>query len=525
MKVHKEKSQGELIITITIEADDLKKAKQRVAKKLSRELRIPGFRPGKVPYQVLLRYLGGEKALLEAVFEEYLFQWLEKALEPHLDEIADLELMERPEIQGLEEGAEELTITVRAPAVPTAELGPLPSPEEIEQEPVEIPEEAVEEALTQLQEEHATWIPTSGPAEYGDLITIDLEGRLLTGELVADLKDHEIRLPSESEEEEEEPEAEKILVPGQETQAAPPERFWSFIRGMSVGQTREFSIAYPEDWPHELTAGRTVLYRVTLKDLKKPILPALDDELAQMVGDFETLEELREQVRKDIQATAEEQAKDILKLRVLDKLVEASQIEISPRLIEHRVEEIIEEIENRLKAQGLSLDEYLQHEGKTRDEYVAELREKTERDIKRATVLSAYGKERNITVSPDEAAALMAIAGILPPPTVPIEVAEAMFTEYTQRVFVRKALNKLLAEVMGEPEEPLPEVQLAEELKRVQKEAQEETPEQTEEQPEGEEQKQEQEAEKAAESAPAEATSREAASNHEPPPPAQSSPA
>ncbi len=493
MKVQKERSQGELTFTITVEADDLKKAKQRVTRQLSRELRIPGFRPGKVPYQVLLRYLGGERALLEAVLEEYLPKWLQEALEPHLDEIADLELMDRPEIQGLEEEAEELTIVIKAPAVPTAELGPLPGPEDVEGEPVEVSEEAVEEILAGLREEHATWIPASGPVEYGDLITIDLEGRLLTGETVVDLKDHEVRLPPEEPEEEGEEEeeagAEKILLPGEAIKAAPPERFWSFFRGMSVGQTREFSIAYPEDWPHELAAGRTVLYRVTLKDLKKPVLPALDDELAQMVGDFETLEELRQKVREDIRTTAEERAKEHMKLALLDKLVEASHVEVSPRLVERRVEEILEEIENGLKTQGLSLDEYLEREGKTRDEYVAELREEVERDIKRVTVLSAYGTERKITVSPDEVMALLAMEGILPPPTAPADVVQAAISEYAQRVFARKALNRLLAEATGQPEEPLPETKLAEELKRVQEqEADEKVQAEAEPQPEREEQ-------------------------------------
>lgn len=471
MKVQKEKSQGELTFTIVIEADEIQKARKDVARKLSRELRIPGFRPGKAPYQVVVRYLGGEQALLETVVEEYLPTWLEEALKPHFDEIDDLDLMDRPEIKGLEEGAQEITITLRVPAKPTVELGPLPSLSDVDVEaiPEEEVEKSVREILEELREEQATWIPTSGPAEYGDLATVNLEGRLLTGETVLDLKEYEVRIPSEEPDEEA---PSQVLVAGQESQPLSPDRFWEPFRGMRVGETREFSVAYPEDWPHEPFAGRTVLYRVTLLDLKKPVLPALDDELAQLVSDFETLDELRQKIREDVVAQAEEQRKERLKLALLDKLVEASRFEISPRLIDHKVQEELERIENLLRAQGLSLDAYLAKEGKTREEYVAELRQEIETDIKRAAVISAYGKEHNVSVRVQEGIAYLLTRNI--PPTTDRELNEAMLLNAVETVFLRKTLNKLLADVTGEPEEVLPETKMAEEIVQAAQKAEEE---------------------------------------------------
>lgn len=465
MKVQKEKSQGELTFTIVIEADDIQKAKKDVARKLSRELRIPGFRPGKAPYQVVVRYLGGEQALLEAVLDEHLVGWLEEALKPYMDEIADLDLLDRPEIKGLEEGAEELTIILRVPAKPAVvELGPLPDLSDVDVETIseEEIEESIREILEELREEQATWIPTSGPVEYGDLITVNLEGRLLTGETVLELKEHEVRLPPQEAGEEKSP---KVLVAGQESQALSPDRFWEPFRGMRVGETREFSVAYPEDWPHQPFAGRTVMYRVTLLDLKKPVLPAIDDELAQLVGDFETLEELRQKIREDVVTEAETAKKERLKLALLNKLVEASHIELSPRIVDRRVEEELEEIEDLLSAQGLSLDIYLEQQGKTREAYVAELRQELETDIKRALVVHEYGKKHGISITLEEGIAYLTIQGIQPSPEP--ELNEALLLNAVETVYLRKTLNKLLADVTGEPEEVLPETKIAEEIRRL----------------------------------------------------------
>ncbi len=462
MKVEKTRREGDLTFTITIERKDLEAAKRKAAKKLARELRIPGFRPGKAPYQVVVRYLGGEDALLHEVVEQNFISWITKALEPYGEEIFDVELAEEPDIQGLEAGSEEITITFTVPGMPQATLGDVSSIE-VEEVPPELSEEeveqSVEEALMALREEHATWIPASGPAEYGDLITIDLEGRLLTGETVVTEEDFEIRIPVEDEDEEEEPSP--ILVAGQETQAVPPERFWSQIVGMSVGQTREFSIAYPEDWSGKKLAGRTVFYRVTLKDLKKAVLPAVDDELAQMVGDFETIEELRSRVREQIETLAEQEAQEKVREKLFEKLVEISEVDYSPKIVQHHVERLMETFEDRLRAQGTTLEEYLDEEGLSPEEYEAELREAVETALQYQAVLDAYVESRGITASPSESLALFLLEMGVTPESLPKEMLSTFASRYHNRVLRRKALKKLMEEVTGEEQPPLPEETIA----------------------------------------------------------------
>ncbi|MDQ7029647.1 MAG: trigger factor [Ardenticatenia bacterium] len=243
MNVERTHQDGELIFTITVGRDELQAAKRKAAKKLARELRVPGFRPGKAPYQVIVRYLGGEQALLHEVVEENFVPWITKALEPYSEDIFSMDLIDEPQIEGLDGQSDEITITIKVPAEPRVTLGDVStievdtSAEEREREKQSEVEKHIDRVLSLLREQHATWIPTSGPAEYGDLVTVDIQGRLLTGDVVIDEENVEVRLERDEEEEDEE-EAQPsspILVAGQETPASPPERFWSHVVGMSAG--------------------------------------------------------------------------------------------------------------------------------------------------------------------------------------------------------------------------------------------------------------------------------------------------
>ncbi|MDQ7029646.1 MAG: hypothetical protein Q9O62_07650 [Ardenticatenia bacterium] len=205
-----------------------------------------------------------------------------------------------------------------------------------------------------------------------------------------------------------------------------------------------------------------MLYQVTLKDVKKPVLPALDDELAQMVGDFETFEELYNTVRTGIEVSAERHITERLHAEVLSKLVEISTVEYSPRIIEKRAQQVIERSRAQLQAQGITLEEYLARRDISYDEYYREVKERVEAEFKNTVVLQHYIRSRNITVSPWESLALLILETNMTPDDFAdqTELEEAQLY-YTTLAVLRKALKHLAEEVTGEPQPPLPEEEIA----------------------------------------------------------------
>jgi len=367
-----------------------------------------------------------------------------------------------------------LTIKAIVPLPPKVELGDLSSIE-IEQEEIEVTEDEINTVLQNLREQRAMLMPTTGPAEYGDVATIDLMGTLVTGETVIELKGHEVELQPIFADEEE---TSEIAVAGEEEQSTQPKPdIMRELKGMVLNQTKEFTLTYPEDWSDDRIAGRTVMYKATLLDLKRRVLPELDDELAQAVGDFETIEDLRNQVRENLYEEARQAAHSRLIEQVLDKVAEVSTIVYPPAMVEALIDSRLHELEHQLQVYGLNLEQYLQMLNKSLDKLREEYREAAEKDLRRELVLYEYAKERNIEIEQDEyqKEASMALTNLLQSGADPSVLQdENLAREIAQGLYQRKALNKLIAEVTGQPEEPLFPKELEEAWARAEEEERQE---------------------------------------------------
>lgn len=453
-------------LTVTVDDERVQAQMKKSARKLAKELRVPGFRPGKAPYHILVNYVG-ERAILEEAVEDLLPEVLEEAVtetETQIWRVDDIE----PAIDSLEP----LVLRFLIPTPPEVELGDVTAIEVPEESP-SVEEEAVANVLEELRESRATWVPTVGPAEYGDMITLDLRGELVDGTTVVDLKGFEGVLTEQPKPDGEEETSSEILIPGQEPgKATKTPDLAAQLHGMMVNQVKEFNLAYPEDYPDQKMAGRTVLYRATLLDLKKKVLPELDDELAQSLGEFDDLEALRERIRSNLLAEAEYEAHNRYALAVLDELAEKSEIRYPPAMLKHQVEEFKADLEMRVARLGYTLETYLEEIGKTRDELEDEYTERAERFLRRSLTLTEYISNRGIDVTQEEIDREIELtvapygdrASVL---RERITSDERALADLVNGLITRKAINKLIAEVSGKPEAPLFPVDEEEEAETV----------------------------------------------------------
>lgn len=441
-------------LTVTVEPERVQQQKKAAARELAKGQRIPGFRPGKAPYHIIARTYG-EGAILEKALDMLIPTLFEEAVKESETPVWSIRGVE-PSVQSLDP----LVVTFLIPTPPQITLGDVESLE-VEYEEEEVTDEDVEEALAELRESRATWLPSVGAAEYGDLITLNLRGDLLDGTTVVDVQEFEAVLSERPREEgEEEAPASVIEVPGQSSQGSFPD-INAQLRGMMPNQVKEFSLAYPADWQDARVANRTVLYKATMLDVKRKSLPTIDDELAQSLGDYENLAALREQIYQNLTQQAEAEADARLGDAVLDALVAASEVTFAPSLVGIEVEHRIEHLEERLRERGRTLDDYFAETGRTRESLEDEISEDAEKALRRSLVLSEYIRTRAIELTSEELThAVLNFAAMVGGDRADELLGQLMNDQETisalaNETMTRKAKLKLIAEMTGEPERPL----------------------------------------------------------------------
>ncbi len=431
MKVSTERLENcQMALTIEVDEERAERALREAARRISKRVRIPGFRPGKAPYEVIRRIFGEEALyneildeLGEAVYKEAL---KETGIEPFAPaRVEDIQL--KP-----------LVMKMVVPLAPVVELGDyrrirLTPPQVI------VGEERVEAALRRIQEDNATLRPVDRPARLGDLAVVDIEGRV-KGEVVIQERRRKLTLRADS------------PFPG----------FGERLVGMAVGEEREFALTCPEDYADKALAGKEIHFKVLLHELKEKVLPDIDDALARTVGDFETLEELKAALREGLRAQAEQEAEERFAEEVLTKVVEEAKVEFPPVLLERELDEMMEELDRRLKREGLSLDNYLRMKKQSREEFRAELTPRAKERLKRALVLGKVVELEGLKVDEKEVEEeVRRISQPFGPRTG--AMGEALASPEQERslaldLLTRKALQRLVAIAKGElEEEPAPE--------------------------------------------------------------------
>ncbi len=363
----------EVELIIEVDEERVDRAMRSVARRYAREIKIPGFRPGKAPFAVVAQRVGRDRLLQDAL-DEIGPQIYEEAVEQAGIEPYDLNPLEIT-------GYDPLTLTTRLPLVPKVELGDYHSIH-VDRPAIEVSEEEIDEVLREYQEENAQLVPVERGAQLNDQVIVDLKIEV-DGTLLYNRDNVSF-----------------VLAPGGFTGV--PDDFFEQLVGMEPGDERQFSLVYPEDYGDEELAGKPGVFTVVLHEVKERELPALDDELAQTVGDFESLEELRERTREVLLTRARIEAENELSETVLSKVMELATVEYPQVALEHEIDHLVADLEARLRDQGLTLDNYLLMQGLTRDQLREEQRAAAERRLKRSVVLTKVVECEGIEVTDDE---------------------------------------------------------------------------------------------------------------------------
>ncbi len=374
MKVTTERLENcQVNVIIEMDAAEIDKELRQTARKLSRQFNVPGYRRGKAPYHAVIRVFGRE-----AVQQQALEDWGQDLYEKALEEI-EYEPYEVGELKDVE--WDPFRMTILLPIKPEVDLGDYRAVR-VPFEPEPVTDERIEAYLKELQQNNAQWVPVERPATWGDMVVIDAEGKI-GDEVVLSNEGEELLLETEAE----------TPLPG----------FQAEIVGLSPGEEKTFMLTYPEDDRDEEVAGQEATFAVKLYTVKEENLPPLDDELAMMVGDYDSLEALKAAIRENLETEALQKAEADYPDRVLEVMIEgAGRIEYPPQAIDRESELVLDQMERNLASAGLALDQYLAMVNKTREMYKQELRPAAEERLRKRLVLNEAARQEGLEADPEE---------------------------------------------------------------------------------------------------------------------------
>lgn len=360
-------------MTIEVEAERLDQAREKAVRKLSPRAKVPGFRPGKAPPNLVRQYFGEERILDEALDALVPIVYREALqTEESVDPIAHPRFV----IQTTEPLVLKATIPVR----PTVELGDYAAIR-VEHEEIVVEEERVDQTLDTIRRRSATLEPVEREIGWRDVVRMNVTG-VVEGDTMIEPQEAEIQLVEDRD----------VLFPGFEEQ----------VIGHKKGDQFEFDLDVPDEARAAQFAGKTCHFTVTIIETKEEVLPELDDEFAKQVGEgFETVEALRERIRNDIRATLREQLDQKYHDEILAELVERSTIEFPPVLLDAEIDRIMHDQAGHIE-QGRGLEQYLAAVGKTEEEMREELRPIADARLRRSLVLSRVTEAEDIGATDED---------------------------------------------------------------------------------------------------------------------------
>lgn len=321
------------MLEVEVPPERVARSVEQAVTRLSRNTRVPGFRPGRAPREVLERVVGPDRVLDEA-FEHLIPDTLQEALtDAEVIPLVppDVEVVQRDE-------GKPLIYRATVPVRPDVTLGDYREyPFGVEIEPID--DARVEQVVEELRDQQATLIPTDGrPAREGDFLIIGFEGRR-DGELFegGSADRYPIVIGSGR------------MIPGFEEQ----------LVGVGPGGRKTFTVTFPDDYPEPALAGKPVEFSATVHEIREKVLPPLDDELARSLGEYADLAALRDDVRKRLEANARDRARHGFIDKIIEHAVANATLELPDALVDSEVEVMVEELRARLAREGVSLSQYL----------------------------------------------------------------------------------------------------------------------------------------------------------------------
>src|SRR5688500_2378616 len=364
-----ELSDSRVRLDAEVPSEEIESRLQRTATALGRELKLPGFRQGKVPPAMVIQRMGRE-AVLEQAVRDSLPEWYEEAiLRSGVSTVGDPKL----DLTELPAAGEPLSFSIEVGTTPRAKLGRYRELEVGRREP-EVPEEAVQAELDRLRESFARLDSVERPAEKGDHLVVDFVGKVDGEEFKGgQARDYMLELGGGR------------LIEGFEEQ----------LVGANAGDARVVEVQFPDEYQAEELQGRKATFDVDVKDVKRKELPELDDDFASEASEFDTINALRAVIAHKLEHAQEHTIEDEVREAAVDAAAADAVLSLPDDLVTARAEEMWERTERMLAAQGISSETYLQASGRTREEMIDEAREEAGRQLAREAVLEAVADARS----------------------------------------------------------------------------------------------------------------------------------
>lgn len=370
MKVINEKTENnETYLTVEMDSAEVEESAANVYRQLVKQVNIPGFRKGKAPRPVLERFVGQER-LINDMLEDLIPRACEKAIEEQ-----QLEAIARPKIEVIETDPVKFQAVV--PLKPVVNLGDYHQIQ-VAEEPVEVTEETVDRVIEDLRHQHATWEPVERAAQMDDLLDLDVESTI-DGEPYINQKGARYRLIADS----------QTPTPG----------FAEQLVGMSKGDEKEFQLQFPADYSQNEVAGKEAVFKVSVSEIEAENLPEVTDEFAaQVEAEIGGVEELRDRIRSDLQSRAEDRTRMDFEQRVIEAMVEISEVEFPPILEETEIHRLMEDQARSLQMQGISFEQFLKSARKTEEELHEELHPVAKKRVAESLALMKLSEDESIEV-------------------------------------------------------------------------------------------------------------------------------
>ncbi len=365
-------------LTIEVAAEEFEKAIQGAYLKQKNRISIPGFRKGKVP-RAMIEKMYGVAIFYEDAANALIPEAYAKALEE--DECKALEIVSQPNIDVVQiEKGKPFIFTAEVATKPEVTLGEYKGVE-VPKADLEVTDEDVEAELKKEQEKNSRRVTVEDRAvENGDIVTLDFEG-FVDGVAFEGGKGENYPLTIGS----------NAFIPGFEEQ----------LIGAKTGEAVEVNVTFPEEYQAKDLAGKAAVFKCQIHKIEAKELPALDDEFAKDVSEFDTMDAYRADIKKNLETRKADAAKRAKEDAAVEKAVENAQMEIPEAMIETQVRQQVNDFAARMQAQGLSMQDYMKYTGSTIEMMQDQMRPQAEKRIRTRLVLEKIAEAENIEVSDD----------------------------------------------------------------------------------------------------------------------------
>ena len=357
-------------LTVEVPAENVEKAIQGAYNKMKKSINIPGFRKGKAPRQLIEKMYGKE-----VFYNDAIDAMLPSAYSDAVEECGE-EIVSHPQIDVVQiESGKPFVFTATVAVKPAVELGEYKGIQ-VEKAPIEVKDEEIEAQITKEREANSRTVTVDDRAvAQGDIVTLDFEG-FVDGAAFEGGKGENYDLTIGS----------NTFIPGFEDQ----------LVGAKIGKELDVNVTFPEKYGAKELAGKAAVFKCKVNGIKVKELPAVDDEFAQEVSEFDTLDEYKADIKAKLLKEKEDEAARAKEDAVIGKIIEGAKMEIPDAMVEYQTRQMLDEFAQRIQSQGISLDQYFQFTGLTEEKYMEEMKPRALQNIQSRLVLEAVAQAENL---------------------------------------------------------------------------------------------------------------------------------